>query len=261
MNSSSQRQARPYWSAQRQWSWLTQKSSNTAKLHEQRQTGTRLIHDYSIVSRYQSEFRGVVQYYLLAQNVSHFGKLQWVMGVADQNPCEPSTKPRPGRCSGARGTQGRASRSKSSGAMGNAGTVRWHTPRRPLDQQPPVRGKDSTLPEWSGQELNPSSASPEKQGWRTRRRKSPCHLNAHGGFRKSRHRLLESRMRWARPVRGKVLPRLPRARSRPGRPTSSSARTTSRGCPFDDRFRDDGACPSGCTSCPSSASTSWSVRP
>ena len=41
-----------------------------------------LIHDedYSTVSRYQSEFRGVVQYYLLAQNVSHFGKLQWVMG-------------------------------------------------------------------------------------------------------------------------------------------------------------------------------------
>ena len=41
-----------------------------------------LIHDedYSIVSRYQSEFRGVVHYYLLAQNVSHFGKLQWVMG-------------------------------------------------------------------------------------------------------------------------------------------------------------------------------------
>ena len=32
------------------------------------------------MSRYQSEFRGVVQYYLLAQNVSHFGKLQWVMG-------------------------------------------------------------------------------------------------------------------------------------------------------------------------------------
>ena len=41
-----------------------------------------LIHDedYSIVSKYQWEFRGVVQYYLLAQNVSHFGKLQWVMG-------------------------------------------------------------------------------------------------------------------------------------------------------------------------------------
>ena len=32
------------------------------------------------MNRYQSEFRGVVQYYLLAQNVSHFGKLQWVMG-------------------------------------------------------------------------------------------------------------------------------------------------------------------------------------
>ena len=36
--------------------------------------------DYTIVSRYQAEFRGVVQYYLMAQNVSHFGKLQWVMG-------------------------------------------------------------------------------------------------------------------------------------------------------------------------------------
>ena len=35
--------------------------------------------DYTIVSRYQAEFRGVVQYYLLALNVSHFGKLQWVM--------------------------------------------------------------------------------------------------------------------------------------------------------------------------------------
>ncbi len=32
--------------------------------------------DYTIVSRYQAEFRGVVQYYLLALNVSHFGKLQ-----------------------------------------------------------------------------------------------------------------------------------------------------------------------------------------
>ena len=40
-----------------------------------------LIHDedYSIMSRYQSEFRGVVQYYLMAVNVSHFGRLQWVM--------------------------------------------------------------------------------------------------------------------------------------------------------------------------------------
>ena len=35
--------------------------------------------DYTIVSRYQAEFRGVVQYYLLAYNVSHFGRLQWVM--------------------------------------------------------------------------------------------------------------------------------------------------------------------------------------
>jgi group II intron reverse transcriptase/maturase len=34
--------------------------------------------DYSIVSKYQSEYRGIVQYYLLAQNVSWLGKLQWV---------------------------------------------------------------------------------------------------------------------------------------------------------------------------------------
>ncbi len=40
-----------------------------------------LIHDedYTIVDRYQAEFRGVIQYYLLAVNVSHFGRLQWVM--------------------------------------------------------------------------------------------------------------------------------------------------------------------------------------
>ena len=40
-----------------------------------------LLHDddYGIVARYQSEFRGVVQYYLLAYNVSHFGRLHGVM--------------------------------------------------------------------------------------------------------------------------------------------------------------------------------------
>ena len=42
---------------------------------------TDLIHDsdYTIVDKYQAEFRGVVQYYLLAQNVSFFGRLQWVL--------------------------------------------------------------------------------------------------------------------------------------------------------------------------------------
>ena len=41
-----------------------------------------LIHDtdYTIVDRYQAEFRGVVQYYMLAHNVAHLGRLQWVMG-------------------------------------------------------------------------------------------------------------------------------------------------------------------------------------
>ena len=45
-----------------------------------RRTGFHNDEDYTIVSRYQAEFRGVVQYYLLAYNVSHFGRLQWVMG-------------------------------------------------------------------------------------------------------------------------------------------------------------------------------------
>jgi group II intron reverse transcriptase/maturase len=35
--------------------------------------------DFSIVARYQSEYRGVVQYYLLAQNVYWLWKLHWVM--------------------------------------------------------------------------------------------------------------------------------------------------------------------------------------
>jgi hypothetical protein len=35
--------------------------------------------DYSIITHYQSEYRGFVQYYLLAQNVSWLWKLHWVM--------------------------------------------------------------------------------------------------------------------------------------------------------------------------------------
>ena len=34
--------------------------------------------DYSIISKYQAEYRGVVQYYLLAHNVCWFNKVQWV---------------------------------------------------------------------------------------------------------------------------------------------------------------------------------------
>ena len=43
-----------------------------------------LIHDddYSIVARYQLEFRGVVNYYLLAYNVHHFGRLHRVMEMS-----------------------------------------------------------------------------------------------------------------------------------------------------------------------------------
>ena len=38
--------------------------------------------DFTIVNRYQSEFRGVIQYYQLAHNVSDFRKLRWVMAVS-----------------------------------------------------------------------------------------------------------------------------------------------------------------------------------
>jgi len=34
--------------------------------------------DYSIVSKYQSEYRGIVQYYLLAHNVGWFNQLHWI---------------------------------------------------------------------------------------------------------------------------------------------------------------------------------------
>lgn len=35
--------------------------------------------DFTIVAKYQAEFRGLVQYYLLAQDVFRLGRLQWVM--------------------------------------------------------------------------------------------------------------------------------------------------------------------------------------
>ncbi len=41
----------------------------------------KLLHDddFTIVAKYQAEYRGLVQYYLLAQDVFRMGKLQWVM--------------------------------------------------------------------------------------------------------------------------------------------------------------------------------------
>lgn len=35
--------------------------------------------DFSIISQYQAEYRGIVQYYLLAHNVGWFNKLHWIM--------------------------------------------------------------------------------------------------------------------------------------------------------------------------------------
>lgn len=38
--------------------------------------------DYSIIADYQMTYRGIVQYYQLATNVCHLGKLRWVMEVS-----------------------------------------------------------------------------------------------------------------------------------------------------------------------------------
>ncbi|NIY69311.1 RNA-directed DNA polymerase [Streptomyces malaysiensis] len=35
--------------------------------------------DYTIIGRYQAEYRGIVQYFLLANNIADLGKLRWVM--------------------------------------------------------------------------------------------------------------------------------------------------------------------------------------
>ena len=57
--------------------------------------------DFTIVNRYQAEFRGVVQYYLLAHNVFHFKRLKWVMEESLAKPLRPSTRPHAGKYFGA----------------------------------------------------------------------------------------------------------------------------------------------------------------
>ena len=44
----------------------------------------QMLHDddYTIVAKYQAEYRGVVQYYLLAGDVCRFEKLRWVMEIS-----------------------------------------------------------------------------------------------------------------------------------------------------------------------------------
>jgi group II intron reverse transcriptase/maturase len=61
----------------------------TAKCSHYTQRGeparrTRLINedDYTIISVYGAEYRGFVQYYLPASNVSHLNRLQWVMATS-----------------------------------------------------------------------------------------------------------------------------------------------------------------------------------
>ena len=94
--------------------------------------------DYSIVARYQAEFRGIVQYYLLAQNVFHFGKLQWVMNKSLAKTLANKHKTTARKNLPAL-QQHRADRVRTtclSRGLGTAGrwetptrgTIRWHTP-------------------------------------------------------------------------------------------------------------------------------------
>lgn len=55
-----------------------------------------LLHDddFTIVAKYQAEYAGVVQYYLLAQDVFRLGRLHWVMEPRCSRPWPVSTGPR-----------------------------------------------------------------------------------------------------------------------------------------------------------------------
>jgi group II intron reverse transcriptase/maturase len=48
--------------------------------------------DFTIIERYQQEYRGVVQYYMLAHNVSWFWKLHWTAKVPSSRRLRTSTK-------------------------------------------------------------------------------------------------------------------------------------------------------------------------
>jgi hypothetical protein len=50
--------------------------------------------DDSIISKYQAEYRGVVQYYLLAHTVGWFNKVQWVAETSLLKRWQVNTSPR-----------------------------------------------------------------------------------------------------------------------------------------------------------------------
>ena len=50
--------------------------------------------DYDIVATYGAEYRGIVQYYLLAGNIQHLSRLRWVMSTSKM-----SGSPSPSRSS------------------------------------------------------------------------------------------------------------------------------------------------------------------
>ena len=59
---------------------IRQRCANYQREGKPAQRGA-LLHDddFTIVAKYQAEYRGVVQYYLLAQDVFRLGRLRWVM--------------------------------------------------------------------------------------------------------------------------------------------------------------------------------------
>jgi len=109
-----------------------------------------LLHDspFSIVSQYQSEFRGIANYYQLARNRGALQSLRWANGdVARQDPggqAEDQHGPGVQAVQGddpdrARPTEGAPGQGRARGAAAPGGHVGWHLPGADGDGRSPER--------------------------------------------------------------------------------------------------------------------------
>ncbi len=99
-----------------------------------------LLHDedYTIIDQYQAEFRGILQYYLLAVNVAHLGKLQWVMewslaktlAAKHKTTCRKVFRSYKSTVQTAHGPRKclKVVKEQGGGERPLSGMVRWHTP-------------------------------------------------------------------------------------------------------------------------------------
>lgn len=99
--------------------------------------------DFTIIAKYQSEYAGRVQYYLLAQDVFRLGRLHWVMDLAAQDPR--SQAPLDGRQDGpqAQGRHRHPRRAARVPATGHRARQGQEAAGRPLRRDTPAQGADS----------------------------------------------------------------------------------------------------------------------